>query len=177
MFLTFMPLSGGFVGAHELILTVGAPCYKSRPEPRSLWAPRALHGCLCCSRRYRAASSGTEGPRLQFVASESRNRSHTCASSRRRPRGAGGEACGEAHRGIKGGGVKKIAGGKLGCSALTPNSEVHPVTSHNLLKCWRELSKVPFVMWLLKGSFSQEILCLLWGGVGGGLSLAPGLVA
>lgn len=31
-------LSAGFVGTHELLLTVGAPCYKSSLVPRALWA-------------------------------------------------------------------------------------------------------------------------------------------
>lgn len=31
-------LSGGIVGTHELLLTVGAPCYKSSLVPRALWA-------------------------------------------------------------------------------------------------------------------------------------------
>lgn len=33
-----MPLSSGIVGTHELPLTVGAPCYKSRLVPSTLWA-------------------------------------------------------------------------------------------------------------------------------------------
>lgn len=39
-----MPLSSGIVGTHELLLTVGAPCYKSSLVPSAPWAAKHRAG-------------------------------------------------------------------------------------------------------------------------------------
>lgn len=107
------PLSSGIVGTHELLLTVGAPCYKSSLVPRALRAAEhtaeAAVFVLLLATRSEFLRNG-KAPAPVCRQRKPKHESHMCGGSRRPPGRAGGAGSATARRppppgGVLGGGV------------------------------------------------------------------------
>lgn len=95
------PLSSGIVGTHELLLTVGAPCYKSSLVPRALRAAEhtaeAAVFVLLLATRSEFLRNG-KAPAPVCRQRKPKHESHMCGGSRRPPGRAGGAGSATARR-------------------------------------------------------------------------------
>ena len=136
-------LSAGFVGTHELLLTVGAPCYKSSLVPRALWAAEhraeaAVFVLLLATRSEFLRNGKAPAPVCRQW--KPKHESHMCSGS---PAQGGSGASATAHRGICCGGEEE---GRVGAEQIAPRNQAR-MRWHLTVSC---RPHPPLLVWILE---------------------------